>query len=92
MVVTVEQDVAGVLGLAHHHFCGEVFWTLLLTWRYPLSIQIKSAETTAVVAHDDPVWVQHWNNLEYKIIAQVFGSIVVRHQILQSPVHHKASI
>lgn len=41
MVVTVEEDVAGVLCFSHHHFRGKVLWTLLLTWRNPLSIQIK---------------------------------------------------
>ena len=40
--------------------------TEFTTWIYVLSVQVKACQTTAIVAHNDPVRIKHWNYFEYE--------------------------
>lgn len=82
MVVTVEQNVATVLRLAHHNLHCVVFRAYFLIRGQPLSVQIKPAQRAPVIAHDDTIRVEHRNDLEDKVVAQVLGPLIFADKVL----------
>lgn len=92
MKVAVEQNVPAVYRFAHHNFCCIILRTQLLTWCDPLSVQVKTTQTTAIVAYNHPVRVKHRDNFKNKVIAKVTGTLVFTYQILKSSFHHETCI
>ena len=50
----------------------------LTTGFEPTTIEIYTQQAAPVVAMDDPIRVQHWDNLEHEVPSQVLGIQVVR--------------
>ena len=69
MNIAIEQNVSTFKGLSHHHFSRAVFGTGLHARSYPLSIQIKTAKRRSIVTDQNPIWVEHWNDFEHKIVS-----------------------
>ena len=48
-------------------------WLSVLLGLGPLVIEISPSERTSKVPIDNPIWVQHWNDLENEIRSQDLG-------------------
>ena len=69
VIVTVEQDITRVLRLSHHDLGCKVLRTLLHGGSLPLPIQIEPGQRGSIVAHDDAIGIEHWNDFENEVVA-----------------------
>lgn len=92
MNVTVEENVARLQRLTHHHFCCAVLGALLHARRNPLTIEIVTAERGTVVADDYTVWVQHGNDLEHEVVTQVLGVVIITDEELQNTLDNETCV
>ena len=92
MDVTVKKDVPRLKSLTHHHLGGAVLRTLFHTGSYPLSIQIIARQRGSVVTNYDSIRVQHGDNLEYEVVSQVLGILVVTDQKLKDAFDDEARV
>mmetsp|Transcript_13579 Transcript_13579/g.23113 ORF Transcript_13579/g.23113 Transcript_13579/m.23113 type:complete len:396 (-) Transcript_13579:1175-2362(-) len=90
--VAVEEDVAALQRLPHHHLGRAVLGAHLHAGRDPLSVQVQAAQRGAVVADQYAVGVQHGDDLEHEVVSQVARDLVVRHQELQHPVDDERGV
>ena len=88
MVVAVENYLPLLESLSHHVFGCVVFGTESLVRAQPLPVQVETRKGTSVVSYSDPVRVQHRNDLENEVFAQVASALIIRNEVLQSPLHH----
>lgn len=77
MNITVEQNVSTLQCFSHHHFSGAIFWALLHARSDPLPIEIESTERSPIVTYQDSVRVEHWYDLEHKIVSQIPCNLVI---------------
>jgi hypothetical protein len=59
-------------------------------WFDPTSIEVKSSKVAPAVSIHDTVDVQHWNQLEHKIVSQNFGVQRRSCQVIHDSFHHPA--
>ena len=56
---------------------------------FPSTIQVTARQRAPIVAIDDAVWVQHWNNFEDKVLPQQLRLYRVRRsKEVESSFHH----
>lgn len=79
MYITIEEDVSTLECLAHHHFSGAVFGTLLHAWRDPLTIEIEATQRRPIISNQDAIRVEHGDDLKYKVVTQVLCHFVIRY-------------
>ena len=48
-----------------------------------LSVEVRPGEVAACVAHNDSVWVEHRDNLEYEQFPQSLGRLRVPGEVVQ---------
>jgi len=77
VIIAIKQDVPAFLGLAHHHLGGVEFGAEFAARRHPLPVQVEATQTASVVADDHAIWIQHWDDFEHEIVAQVPRSLIV---------------
>ena len=77
MDIAIEQNVSTLQCFSHHHFSGAIFGALLHTRSDPLPIQIESTERGPIVTYQDSVRVEHWYDLEHKVVSQISCNLVV---------------
>lgn len=92
MDITVEEDVARLKRLPHHHFGRAILRALLHRGRNPLAVQIKATQRGPIVANKASVRVQHRDDFKDEIISQVLGVIVIAHQELQDAFNDETSV
>ena len=57
--------------------CEEYRRVQLTTGFEPTTVEIHTQQAAPVVAMDDPIWVQHWYDLEHEVPSQILGIQVV---------------
>lgn len=92
MDITIEQNISTFQGFPHHHFRGAIFRALLHAWGNPLSVEVEAAQRRPVVADQYAIGVEHWNDLENKIVPQIFGHLVIGDKELQDSFDNERSI
>lgn len=66
-------------------------WVELLVWFNPLSVKIDASQVAPCVSIDDPVRVEHGNDLEDKVVPQDSSPEAWPHQIIDNALDHKRS-
>lgn len=92
MEVTEEKDLSRLLSFLHHQFCVVVDWVQLGAASYPLSVQVLPDQGASVVANDDTIWVEHWNDLEDVVVSQEASLLFVADKEVNDPLHDPAGI
>jgi hypothetical protein len=77
MEIAVQVDFAALESFSDHLLDGVAFWEKFGTRIDVLSIEVMTRETTAVIADDDSVWVEHWHNFENVAVTKYDGCSVV---------------
>lgn len=56
----------------------------VLLCSYPpcLSVEIGPCQRTTIIADNNPVWIQHGHNLEYKLVTEGSGLQAVRGEVI----------
>jgi len=70
MKITVEENLSALSSSLHHELGVIVLWVEFTRRSNPLTIHVRPHQTTPVIAHNNPVGVQHWNNLKDKGVSQ----------------------
>jgi hypothetical protein len=92
MYITIKEDVSAFQGLAHHHLRRAILGALLHAWCDPLSVQIEATKRGPVISNQHPIWVQHRDDLKYKIVPQVLGHLIIRDQELKNALDNEGGI
>jgi hypothetical protein len=90
--VAEEEDFSGLQGLLHHELGVVVDGVETSTGGSPLPIEVLPHQGAAVVAYDDSIGVQHWDDLYYIRVTQELSLRVLTHQELDHPLHHPGGI
>ena len=85
--VDVQVDVSALQCLPHHLLHGRYLWSCFDTWVDVLTVQVKPCQTAAVVADNDPIWVEHGYDLENKDVPQLLCFLLVTKQQLHYALH-----
>ena len=48
-----------------------------LVWSLPAAVQVATCQAASVIAVNDAVGVEHWDNFEYEVLSQHFGFNVI---------------
>ena len=56
---------------------------------HPLSVQIYSCKVASSVTVDDSIWVEHWDNLEDKVVSEKSGTKTGAYKVVNYAFNHK---
>ena len=69
MDVHEEVDIAALERLSHHFLHADDLRRRLLSRIRPLTVQVETSETAAIVSDNDAVWVEHWHDLKDECVS-----------------------
>ncbi len=87
--VTYQIYLSIFLKLFNEHICVINGWMQLLVGVYPLPIKINSCQIAPCVPINYTIWVQHWYDLEYKVISEYPCPYTRANEIVNYPLDHK---
>ena len=88
MKVAEEKNAAIALQVLDQILEVEYWRVLALQRSYPAPVHVVPRKSTTVVTIDDPIWIQHRNNFEYKFASKLPRLSFVTQQEVNQPLHH----
>lgn len=79
MYIHKQLNFSALKRLFDHVFESIDFWRGFHGRVEPLPVEVVSSQTASVVAGDDTIWVQHWDNLKHVLISQSASVWVLAH-------------
>jgi len=92
MQITVEKNITRLKRPLHHQLRMIVGRVKLGAAPNPLSVQVRTQQRAAVVAHNHTVGVQHGNNFENEGVSQKLGLFFIPDQHIDHATHNPRGI
>ena len=67
-------------------------WVQIFVWEWPFAVEVLAQQRAAIIAYYHAIRVQHWDDLEHKVLPELFGQIILGQQKPQGPLEHKRSL
>lgn len=90
--VAEEKYVSALKRFFHHEFSMVQNRKLFTTGTNPLSVQVLTYQATPIIADNNTIWVQHWDDLKNECVAKELGLLFVAYQIVNHSVHYQRRI
>lgn len=89
MKVCENQQITLLDKVMNHLLCVVDSGMQYFRWRLPSTIQIASSQRTSIISINYAIWIQHWNNFEYKVLAKNFSlRYISTSEEVQGTFHH----
>ena len=90
--VTEEGNSSGVKSFDNHGPSGVDLGVVLIRRVLPLSVKIVSSNRAAVVANDDSIWIEHWDNFENKLVSELLSVRIIADKELNNSFHNETCV